>query len=167
MNYYKKELLSTPLYLPQGRRVPFEDVGGDTGVVATEDGSLIVELDGAVKRRIGGIVVINQGTYDDLKKNTLKPLRRNSSLSAQSVQSTVGRLSRENPAALDPRVPPPPPLVPQVNTPPPAPVVVPENIPNLRRIGKGRGRPPRESVDFVDAPKPSMPPIPAGVANDQ
>lgn len=69
MKYFKKELVSSPLKLPNGFRVLFTEVADDIGVLATDDGYLIGELNNAIKRRVGGVVAISSDEYEELKKN--------------------------------------------------------------------------------------------------
>jgi hypothetical protein len=64
MRYFLKEKLSRPLYLPNGAKAPFESVGGDYGLVATEDEYLTKELDKAVKMHVGGIVALTAEEYN-------------------------------------------------------------------------------------------------------
>lgn len=90
MKYYKKELVSNRLALPNGKRVGFTQIDGtDTGVLATEDEGLIAELDKAIASRRGGVIEIDLQTYEELKKNPLarpSPIR---SLNAQSVRQLL------------------------------------------------------------------------------
>lgn len=87
VKFYKKELVSNRLALPNGRAVAFEQIGGtDSGVLATTDPGLIAELDKAVAARRGGVVSITEQQYQDLKKNLhagRSPIR---SLDAQSLR---------------------------------------------------------------------------------
>mgnify|MGYP001576460468 CR=1 FL=1 len=64
MRHFLKELLSRPLFLPNGSKVPFNDVGGDYGLIATADDYVIKELDKAVKMHVGGIVPLTKEEYD-------------------------------------------------------------------------------------------------------
>lgn len=64
MRYFLKEKISRPLYLPNGSKVPFEDVGGDYGLLATADDYLVGELDKSVKMHVGGIVPLTKEEYD-------------------------------------------------------------------------------------------------------
>lgn len=90
MNYYKKELISNRLALPNGRGVKFEQIGtSDTGVLATADPGLIAELDKAVASNRGGVVALTQQQYDELKKNPPAERSRIRSLNAQSIQQIL------------------------------------------------------------------------------
>lgn len=71
MKYFLKELVSKPLKLSTGNTIEFEDVGGDMGVIATDNGFLVGELEKAHENRVGGVVPIDQEQYDDLKKNAV------------------------------------------------------------------------------------------------
>lgn len=66
--YFRKELYSTPLFLSRGVRAPFQPVGGDEGVLATNDAAIIYSLTNAVEQRIGGVSEITKEKYEALKK---------------------------------------------------------------------------------------------------
>lgn len=71
VKHYKKEVLSNKLYIrATGAPAPFEPVGGDTGVLATDNPVYTDELDQAAAKGVGGVVVIDQATYEDLKKKS-------------------------------------------------------------------------------------------------
>lgn len=70
MQYYMKELLSNPLRVPNGIHIPWDDVGGDTGVIATMDAGIIFQLSNFANSQTGGIVKITEQQYSDLKKNS-------------------------------------------------------------------------------------------------
>lgn len=90
MKYYKKELVSNRLALPNGKRVGFTQIDGtDTGVLATEDEGLITELGKAIASQRGGVIEIDQQTYEDLKKNPLVRPSQIRSLNAQSVRQLL------------------------------------------------------------------------------
>lgn len=93
--YFRKEIVTTPLFLKSGGRVPFEVVGGDTGILETEDAKLIEVLDVAVKRRMGGVVSITAEEFEELKKNPPAPRLKRSSLKPWGRQ--------DNPPANQPR----------------------------------------------------------------
>lgn len=78
--YFRKEIVTTPLNLKSGGRVPFVVVGGDTGILETEDPKLIEALEMAVKRRMGGVVAITFEEFEELKKNPPAPRLKRSSL---------------------------------------------------------------------------------------
>lgn len=78
MRYFRKELISTPLYLSTGGKFPFDNIGGDEGLWATEDQNLIREAEAAISRGIGGISEIRQQEYEELiKKKIGGPLPSN------------------------------------------------------------------------------------------
>lgn len=92
IKYYKKELVSNRLALPNGKRVEFTQIDGtDTGVLATEDEGLIAELDKAIAARRGGVVEIDLATYEGLKKNPFARPSPIKSLNAQSVRQLFQR----------------------------------------------------------------------------
>ena len=65
MRYFLKEKISRPLYLPNGAKAPFESVGGDYGLLATEDTYVTTELDKAVKMHVGGVVPLTEQEYGE------------------------------------------------------------------------------------------------------
>jgi hypothetical protein len=64
MKWYLKELVQSALYLPNGSKAPFEDIGGTYGILATSDGYLIAELDRAVKTHTGGVIPLTEAEYN-------------------------------------------------------------------------------------------------------
>jgi hypothetical protein len=67
--HYKKELLSSKLYIKAtGAPAPFEDIGGDEGILATDNPVYVTELDQAAARHIGGVIPIDEATFNELKK---------------------------------------------------------------------------------------------------
>jgi hypothetical protein len=70
MRCFVKELVSNPIRLPSGRPVPWEDVGDDTGVLSTNDPSLITELENAARRQVGGIRLVTAAEMEDVKKKS-------------------------------------------------------------------------------------------------
>lgn len=60
--YFKKEIPSNPLYLPNGKRLVFR-----SGVLATNDAHLLEELDKVLARQIGGVVEIVECDYLNLR----------------------------------------------------------------------------------------------------
>lgn len=67
--YYRKELVSQKLYIrATGAPAPFEDVGGDDGVFATDNPVYTSELDMAVASHVGGVIPITQQEYEEYKK---------------------------------------------------------------------------------------------------
>lgn len=92
MKYYKKELVSNRLTLPNGKAVGFSKIEGtDTGVLATEDEGLIAELDKAVAGHRGGVIEIDLSTYEELKKNQPARPSQIKSLNAQSVRQLLNQ----------------------------------------------------------------------------
>ena len=71
--YFKKELVKNRLNTQRGDAIPFEEVADQRGVRALDDEKdayLIEQLRAALKRRIGGVVEIDEATYTELKKNS-------------------------------------------------------------------------------------------------
>jgi hypothetical protein len=87
MDYFKKEVFSNPLRLPNGKTVMFKEVADDEGVLATEDGYLISELESAMRRRVGGVVRISADEFEELKKNP--PGKPSQPLFPQELQQFV------------------------------------------------------------------------------
>lgn len=106
MRYFKKELVSRPLYLPGGGKVGFTNIGDDTGLLATEDGFLIAELSKLAARHKGGVVELNVAAYEDLKKNPpTSPSSLNNSNNVQELRREIRELQeklrrQENGAAV-------------------------------------------------------------------
>ena len=65
--YFKKEIPSNPLYLPNGKRVAFRTVK-NVGILATNDAHLLIELDKVLIRRIGGLFEIDECDYLNLRE---------------------------------------------------------------------------------------------------
>lgn len=145
MKFYKKELVSNPLSLPDGRRVRFEQIGAsDTGVLATEDPGLITELDKAAARHVGGVVEITSEQYQELKKNP--PVERSQirSLSSQSIRQL---LNRPRPGAA--------PAAAAIKHEPSAPMEVPKGLATVSSRRK------LEELQKAGAEKAASPPSPA------
>lgn len=66
--YFYKELVSTALYLPDGGRVKFDDIGDHTGLFATDDEKMGNELEAAVRSGKGGVSEITETEYGELIK---------------------------------------------------------------------------------------------------
>lgn len=64
MRYFLKEIISRPLFLPNGAKAPFESAGGDYGLLSTADEYLVKELDKAVKMHVGGVVPLTEADYN-------------------------------------------------------------------------------------------------------
>lgn len=138
MRYFKKELFSTKLYLPSGSAVPFSNIGFDTGILATEDGYVLKELDKCLKKKIGGVVELSQNDYEELKKNSLTNLR-SQPYSRPEVNSLVAHLftspqKSEAAAASEPA-----PIVRDSE-----PLKVPDKLPVVRKIRKSKAPEPAE-----------------------
>ena len=86
--YYVKECPQTPIHFSIGRKVPFEDVDGDYGVYATDNGWEIGEIQNAILNRSGGITEITEAQYSELlKKKALAPPPSRSPRQRQSLGS--------------------------------------------------------------------------------
>ena len=78
--YFRKEIVNTPLYLKGGGKVPFIALGGDIGILETDDATLIGQLEVAINRRMGGVIAITSEEFEELKKNPPVPRSKPSSL---------------------------------------------------------------------------------------
>ena len=83
--YFRKEIVSTPLFFKSGGRAPFEVVGSDAGLLQTSDPALIEQLELAIKKRMGGVVAITAEEYEELKKNP--PVKRSKPTSLKPWQA--------------------------------------------------------------------------------
>ena len=63
--FYLKELIGRKLFLPNGAPVPFEAVGGEYGLLSTEDVYVQTELSKAVKTHTGGVVELTEAEYNE------------------------------------------------------------------------------------------------------
>lgn len=73
MRYYKKYIVQTKVYGPDGKPVPFEILANNTGCLAideaTETGAKTVAfLDGLIEKHIGGVEKMSKEEYAELKK---------------------------------------------------------------------------------------------------
>lgn len=99
VKFYKKELVSNRLSLPNGRAVKFDQIGEtDTGVLATTDTGLSAELDKAVAAKRGGVVEITEQQFQELKKNPPAGRSRIRSLDAQSLRHLLSSQKPERSA---------------------------------------------------------------------
>ncbi len=81
MRYWLKEIVSRPLFLPNGAKVPFEPVGGDYGLLASEDEYVTKELDKAIAMHVGGVVPLTEEEYKSWsEKKRISESSSNSSL---------------------------------------------------------------------------------------
>lgn len=81
MKYFRKELVSMPFFAA-GKRVPFEVLSQNSGVIALdasvpENTPIIEALETAAKARRGGIVILpDEQSYLDLKKKRSPVLKK-------------------------------------------------------------------------------------------
>ena len=68
MRFFHKAILSNPVALKSGRRIPWESIGGDNGVIALEVEEVAAELDELIKARRGGVREIDSEEFEELKK---------------------------------------------------------------------------------------------------
>lgn len=142
VNYYRKELVSNPLRLPSGHIVKFTEVADDTGVLATEEGYLISELNAAIARHVGGVVAIEASEYEELKKNppskpSLPPWLDGQNLPQRlGVQSLAANVVVED-GKLSAMAQSPKPAAAAPASREGAPLVVPQNIPVTAKVKRG------------------------------
>lgn len=77
-HYFKKELISNRVRTASGDAIPFEDIGGDCGVIAVDDDDPVghefyTTLSEKAAKRRGGVIKITQAQFDELKKKTSLP----------------------------------------------------------------------------------------------
>jgi len=69
--YYKQVDPTTPLYLSNGQNLVFPTVDNEFGYIATKDKFLINEINTAINKGIGGVMVSTKEEYSDyLKKKS-------------------------------------------------------------------------------------------------
>jgi hypothetical protein len=66
--YFKKYDPRIQLRTGMGSTVPFEDIGGQWGLLETKDNYLIAELRKCQREQRGGVMEITAQEFDDLKK---------------------------------------------------------------------------------------------------
>lgn len=70
--YYKQVNPATPLYLSNGQKLIFPTVDNEYGYIATTDKFLINEINTAINKFLGGVMVSTKEEYNDyLKKKSL------------------------------------------------------------------------------------------------
>lgn len=67
LRFYKKEIPSNPLYLPNGKRVPFRTTHSNVGIFATDKEGIIAELDRMSQKRVGGVIQIDQTEFQNIR----------------------------------------------------------------------------------------------------
>jgi hypothetical protein len=99
MRYFQKELVDTPLYLPSGGRLAFEDAGNDVGILATDNPKICAELEKVIKQHRGGVSETTQAVFEDLKKKSIAKAQSSPSLSqkAQLLRQAVRSAKRNAP----------------------------------------------------------------------
>lgn len=69
MRYFKKEIPTNPLSLPDGRKIRFlYDDPQDYGYYATDDGYYIAELESAIARHVGGVLPSTEAEYAEFEQ---------------------------------------------------------------------------------------------------
>lgn len=134
MKLFKKALLKTgrAVITTQGWPIQFEDVGGDNGVIQTNDPYTIDQLSKLATAGRLGVTEITQAEYEELKKKapllmqrslpawSASPVRVESKVSLRASPATSGTKPIDH--SLPPQVPTGKPLeIPEVPEPPAAP----------------------------------------------
>jgi hypothetical protein len=91
--YFKKIVLTTQISLSNGNKIPWINVGWQTGAIETSDPLTITELTKYAKEERGGVTVIDKPTFEELKKNSGKQLPR--------PQPVMARASLPQPSILE------------------------------------------------------------------
>lgn len=120
--YFIKEIVSNPIRLPSGRKVPWEAVGDDVGVLATNDPQLISELENAARKQIGGVSKVDLAGYEDAKKKSSAEELRKISLFKANNPFRTPRLSEDAAPVVEVKP------LPKVS-PPGQPIATPVNLP--------------------------------------
>ena len=101
MRFFLKEVMSNRLWLQTtGAPVPWEPVGDDTGIFTTDNIAIANELDMAVARGVGGVVIIDEAKYSELKKKANAGQSPLSSLHDRFSLSGLNLPLQVNPANL-------------------------------------------------------------------
>lgn len=138
MRYFKKEIPTNRLMLPNGRALNFEYADpNDLGFLKTEDGYIIAELESAIARRVGGVLNSNESEYvafEQKKSSSPSPSSRQlgqSAISAQLLRSMRVQNVRLGGAAVATNA------APKPQEPPPQPLTVVDRFP---RLGPARAK---------------------------
>lgn len=70
MRWFKKEGMRRPLYTGKGWPIQFEDIGDDTGILATNEPYTLKELEKWIQSGRGGVIEITQEQAEAEKKRT-------------------------------------------------------------------------------------------------
>jgi len=140
--FYRKTVVRTPIYLSNGARVSFSDVGNDIGVFETSDIGLQNEFEVCVRMQRGGVEEIDEATFAALletkKKSTrpAPPLSRfdqRASAHIPAGAATSAEAVAAKPPATVPKAPDAPAMPPLAKV---EPLVVPEFTPRTGRRTK-------------------------------
>lgn len=70
MRWFKKEGMRRPLYTGKGWPIQFEDIGDDTGILATNEPYTIKEIEKWIESARGGVIEITKEQAEAEKKRT-------------------------------------------------------------------------------------------------
>lgn len=76
VRYYKKEIPGAPIVLRNRRHAPFKASKAGVDILATNNPSLLEDLDQLIKRRAGGLLEIGEAEYLELRDAAAPPKRR-------------------------------------------------------------------------------------------
>lgn len=99
-HYFFKELVATPLYLPEGVKVKFDDIGDASGIFRTDDPKVGEEILKHVGR--GGVSELTQDQYEELLKK--KPGLRSPGVSERDPSLVFDQRPQPGPVGPGPRV---------------------------------------------------------------
>ena len=99
--FYKKLVLTSPIRTKNGKKIEWENAGWNTGILATDNKSVIAELDACVKQNMGGVIAIDEAAYEGLKKNSKPASRPRQAASAIQLmeQKMAQRAAAQSPAS--------------------------------------------------------------------
>jgi hypothetical protein len=100
VRYFKKYDPRVMLRTGRGSTVPFVDIGGQWGLIATSDNYLIGELTKCINEQRGGVQEVTQAEFEELKKKENRnpwPVWRET-LSRNELRR-IRRLAQENAVA--------------------------------------------------------------------
>jgi len=74
MRYFHKAMISNPAFTSAGSPIIFQHVGGDDGIIATDNQTIIDALVERIQKRKGGVSELTEEQYAELqKKKTVLP----------------------------------------------------------------------------------------------
>lgn len=105
MRYFGKALVSNTISVIDGRRIPFVEIGGGNGVIATDDAVFLSALETRIREKRGGVWEMSESDYSEaLKKKTAQTSPQESQLRSGISPQELSKLSprQSDPAAEAP-----------------------------------------------------------------